>query len=500
MNVPTRQMIRACLIPFLLLAIGLPSVGQAATPQPEYRALWVDAFHPGFRDAREIKKLLADARAARFNALFIQVRRRGEVFYNSLYEPKAPEVAPGFDPLAEVIRLAHDPGAGPRLEVHAWMVAYPIWNDQRVLPQSNKHFFRNHPDWIEKDFEGKSWDGESYNFDPAHPAVQRYLFSLAMELIARYDIDGLSLDRIRYPGNTWGYTPSSLARFALFHPSDLRPVPGDPAWLDFRREQVTQLVRKIYLSGIAQKPALKVSASTITWSPSIVNLAEWSTSTPYQKVLQDWRSWMKEGILDLNVPMDYYRHSPGRNDFARWASFAADQSYGHQVIIGCGGYLNAYVEIRDQLRMVTATIGPNTAIQGISLYSYATPSSASNASLATFASGNWSGRAEPLFSDTAPVPTMPWKATPWAGHLKGFVRNRHGMSTLEGVRILLTGGKSRSITTDATGFYGLVNLDPGLYTVVASASGYASATNRLVITKGQVATADFILGKAANKN
>jgi uncharacterized lipoprotein YddW (UPF0748 family) len=486
-------MLRAYIIFLILSATGLA----AATAQPGaeprvYRALWVDAFHPGLKDAKEVRKLVDEARAAHFNTLFIQVRRRGEVFYNSLYDPKAPEVAPAFDPLAEVIRLAHDTSTGPRLEVHAWMVAFPIWNDQR-LPKSEKHFFRNHPDWISKDLRGISWDGESFNFDPANPNVQRYLFSLAMELVARYDIDGLSLDRIRYPGNEWGYTTTALARFALFHSSRIRPNPTDPAWLEFRREQVTALVRKIYLSAIQQKPGLKISASTITWSPSISALPEWSTSTPYQKVLQDWRSWMKEGILDLNVPMDYYRHSSGRNDFVKWAMFAADQSYGHQVIIGCAGYLNNYAEGREQLRMVEAVVTTNSAIQGISLYSYATPSNVTNSSFATFATSGWLEKPEMIFSTSATVPPMPWKTMAWTGHIKGFVRAKKKLATLEGVRILITGGKARSITTDATGFYGFANVEPGLYNVVASAPGYIPATNRLVVTKGKVATSDFLL-------
>jgi uncharacterized lipoprotein YddW (UPF0748 family) len=462
---------------------------------PSYRALWVDAFHPGLGDAKEIKKLVNEARAAHFNTLFIQVRRRGEVFYNSLYDPKAPEIAPSFDPLAEVIRLAHDTSLGERLEVHAWMVAFPIWSDQR-LPKSAQHFIRKHPVWVSKNDKGKDWDGESFNFDPANPNVQRYIFSLAMELTARYDIDGLSLDRIRYPGNEWGYTTTALARFGLTHPSKIRPLPTDPAWMGFRREQVTALVRKIYLSAIEQKPGLKISASTIMWAPSISALSEWSTSAPYEKVLQDWRAWMKEGILDLNVPMDYYRHPSAQKDFTKWAMFAADQSYGHQIIIGCGGYLNGYREGREQVRMVASAVTAHSSVKGFSLFSYASPASSPNASFAAFANGSEAGTVEPLFSTPAAIPSMPWKQMSWSGHLKGFVRTNKKLAPLDGARIMIKAEQTQNSATDATGFYGFANIEPGFYGIVASAPGYATMTNHVQVLKGKVSTIDFILNPA----
>ena len=96
----------------------------------EWRGWWVDAFHAGIKSPTEVAQLVSHARAAHINALFVQVRKRGDAYYNSALEPKAPEIAsPSFDPLAELVRLAHDTSGGqPRLDVHAWIVAYNIWN------------------------------------------------------------------------------------------------------------------------------------------------------------------------------------------------------------------------------------------------------------------------------------------------------------------------------------------------------------------------------------
>src|SRR6266536_2488739 len=94
---------------------------------PELRAVWVDAFHDGFKTRAQVDDLVAWARSANLNALFVQVRRRGDAYYLKSFEPRAedPDLAPGFDALQYLIDRAHQ---GPqRLQVHAWLATLPIW-------------------------------------------------------------------------------------------------------------------------------------------------------------------------------------------------------------------------------------------------------------------------------------------------------------------------------------------------------------------------------------
>ena len=96
-----------------LLAAALAMCGAAA----EYRAWWVDAFHGGFKTPAEVDKLVEDATTSRTNALFVQMRRRGDVYFLESSEPPAEDVTyqPGFDALAYTIEKAHARG----MEVHA---------------------------------------------------------------------------------------------------------------------------------------------------------------------------------------------------------------------------------------------------------------------------------------------------------------------------------------------------------------------------------------------
>ena len=102
---------------------------------PELRAVWVDAFHDGFKSPEQVDDLVAWAREANSNALFVQVRRRGDAYYLKSFEPRAddPDLAPGFDALQYLIDRAHQ---GPqRLQVHAWLATLPIWHRARYPPR-----------------------------------------------------------------------------------------------------------------------------------------------------------------------------------------------------------------------------------------------------------------------------------------------------------------------------------------------------------------------------
>ena len=159
----------------------------------EFRGLWVDSWSPGLFDAAQISQLVNDARAGHFNALIVEVRRRGDAFYNSSFEPKNASLAPDFDPLADLLAKAHNTNDGPRLAVHCWIVTYPVWTAGAAPPQPD-HPLNLHPEWRNQTYHGLFTDGHAYYFDPGHPEVQQHTFNVAMDIITRYDVDGLNWD------------------------------------------------------------------------------------------------------------------------------------------------------------------------------------------------------------------------------------------------------------------------------------------------------------------
>ncbi len=475
---------------------GGPSPALAQTADPEIRGVWVDTWGAGFRNATEIDQLIADAQRANLNAIFPQVRRRGDAFYNNALEPKNASVSPsGFDPLAYLIQRAR--AANPPIEVHAWIVVYPIWNNQNTPPASPNHVYNKHPEWLTQSNTGALWDGSNYQLDPGHPEVQRHTLDVAMDIISRYEVDGFHLDYIRYNGRNWGYNEVAVERFNSRFGRTGQPSPTDSAWMRFRRDQVTDLVRKIYLNAIDLKPDVNVSAATIAWAPGITSTGQFNNSSAYASVFQDWRGWMEEGIIDLNIPMMYFNHSERPNDWNNWNTFVKNHRYNRHAAAGAGWYMNSVANSITQLRSTRTPTSAGNRTDGAVGFSYRVTNN-QGIGRTTFLNALSSpsahdGVTPPIYAQPAPLPAMPWKTNPTRGHLKGHITEAGTGRVLDGLTATLSGPQNRSLRSGATGFHGAVDLPPGTYQFTVNASGYATFQQSVQITAGQVATLDAAL-------
>lgn len=465
--------------------------------QPEFRALWADTFHAGMRTAGEVSAMVNQARAANCNAIIVEVRKRGDAYYNSTIEPKATDVSPqSFDPLADLITKAHT--GGPRVEVHAWITTYLIWNSLATAPASPNHPYNLHPEWLSRDNTGTQWDGGNYQFDASLPEVQKHVFNVAMDIISRYDVDGFNFDYVRYSGRTWGYHSNAVTRYQRRFNAPGTPLSTDPNWLQFRRDQVSGLVRKVYLNAIAIKPQIKISADTICFAPGITTDAQWfSSSSAWGNVLQDWRGWMEEGILDLNIPMMYFDHRRYAADWTAWGTFVKEHQYSRHAALGQGSYLNTLSNVIAQLRTArVASPGSNATAAGMAIYSYAEPVTNDTSEVVLYNAlvnpTAFDPNPVPIFAEAVAPPVMTWKTAPTRGYLKGTIRGPGG-NELDGAIVMFTGPMSGGRTNDATGFYGFANLLPGTYTVTASYSNLLPRSAQVTITTGAVATLDFAL-------
>lgn len=491
-----RRRWRVCFCLAVLLAVP-------GSEAQEFRAFWVDAFHPGFKSAAEVSQLIADLRTANGNAVIVEVRKRADAYYNSNFEPKATDIASNFDPLQDLINKAHDTNSGPRIEVHAWIVTYPIWGSLSTNSLPAGHPLALHPDWLthSNSVSGPTWNLSNYSFDPGHPEVQKHTFNVAMDIISRYDVDGLNFDYVRYAGNYWGYNQVTVNRFNARFGRTGEPSRSDSAWLQFRRDQVTSLVRKVYLSAITLKPQVKISADTICFAPGVTTDTGWTNSAAaYTTVLQDWRAWMEEGILDLNIPMMYFDHNVWASAWANWSLFAKDHRYNRHLAIGPGIYLNTVSNSLVQLRTTRVTTARGNRADGISGYSYAVPAGDGTSRATFFAaltqtntSRLYETNPAPLFAASVSPPVLTWKTAPTRGHLKGLVAEAVTNRTLDGATMTLTGPTNRTFSSDATGFFGAVDLSPGSYTVAASFPGFFPRSTNVTVATGAVSQADLLL-------
>ena len=130
---------------FLVAALLQTGTTTARAAEPEFRALWVDAFGEGIFNEAEVTKLVNAAKAMNVNALVVQIGRRGDCFCNRASMPRTQAgISPyPYDPLDAIIAKAHAAG----IEVHAWIITTALWNANwgpTTRPRDPTHAFNQH--------------------------------------------------------------------------------------------------------------------------------------------------------------------------------------------------------------------------------------------------------------------------------------------------------------------------------------------------------------------
>jgi uncharacterized lipoprotein YddW (UPF0748 family) len=193
------------------LAVGLAAAGPAAPAVAappageETRALWV--VRHAITTPGRVDQVVEIASQLNINTLLVQVRGRGDAYFQSEITPRAEDLgatSPDFDPLERMIRRAHAAG----LEVQAWINVYLVWSAGEP-PRSPLHVVNAHPEWISvradgqrlvemlpEDFEEQKLEG--MYLAPGNPEVKRHLREIVREIVTKYEIDGIHLDYVRY--------------------------------------------------------------------------------------------------------------------------------------------------------------------------------------------------------------------------------------------------------------------------------------------------------------
>ena len=282
-----------------------PEQRPLAQVAPYRRLLWVSRWD--YRKPEDVERIFYRAAQARFSDVMFQVRGEGTAFYKSSLEPWAWELSgrgiagagtdPGWDPLAKALMEGHRYG----LKVHAYLNVMPGWAQREVAPAASGQLFSIHRSWFMMDVDGERMDprrlkeGPTYAYlDPALPRVREHLAAVAREVAARYPVDGIHLDYIRYPceHGEYSFNPEVVQRFRDLYGGSPRRRPRD--WAKFRRDQVTEVVRAISRAVRQARPGVELSAAIIADPEKRRNDA-----------CQDAERWLKEGLLDAVAPMAY---------------------------------------------------------------------------------------------------------------------------------------------------------------------------------------------------
>ncbi len=358
-------------------------------PLPAERGLWVvrtTLVHPD-----SVRAMVRRAARAGFNTLLVQVRGRGDSYFADGLEPRADPLRgqPDFDPLALAITDARRLG----LKVHAWINVHLVSSAAR-LPADPEHLVHARPDLlavsreIAADVHGMDPADPAYlerlrrhadesrsrleglYSSPSHPDVKERVYRVAMDLVERYDLDGIHLDYVRYPSDDFDYSRDALARFQSWirgwarAPLRLAELEGATAenplaladslpgaWSEFRRTQITDLVGRVSRGVKRRRPEAVVSAAVFPDPASSLDERH-----------QDWGTWIRAGIIDVVVPMAY---TPDEVRFEELIADATAVAGPQRVWAGVGAHLTTY-----EGAVLEIGIARRLGVRGVMLFSY----------------------------------------------------------------------------------------------------------------------------------
>ena len=335
----------------------------------EGRGIWVVRYR--LNSPVLLDQIVEDARRGKFNLLFVQVHGRGDAYYCSQFVPRSEvlaETPSTYDPLDYVLQQGHTAG----LQVHAWLNVFYVWPYPPPLPLSPQHVVNSHPEWLVVDEEGRTLTqygederaaepSEGLYLDPANPLVRDHFLQVCREVAESYDVDGIHLDFIRYPGSRWGFNQEPLEAFIrhwgvdprLLSPWVRRPLPDRfikrniplhlrwhyyyySLWAEQKSRYVTNLVRDVHQEVKSTRPQTILSAAVFP-DPQVA----------YYLKGQDWPTWMDQGYLDLVVPMAY--HGDQHRVMAQMAE-AKMRAQGGVVFAGLGAWIKNPDQIRQEGR------------------------------------------------------------------------------------------------------------------------------------------------------
>ena len=283
---------------------------QAVAPFREFRAAWVATVanidwpsQPGLpieEQQKEMIALLDRAAALHFNAIILQVRPAADAIYDSPYEPWSYYITgkmgeaplPHYDPLEFAIQEAHKRG----MELHAWFNPYRALHPTNRSEISPDHISRTNPDFV-VEYGNFLW------LDPGNRDAKEHTLNVILDVVKRYDIDGVHFDDYFYPYPSY---------------ADGKDFPDDASWelaqkngntlsrADWRRENVNTLMRELSERIKEVKPHVKFGISPFgIWRPGYPENTTGFDAFSY--LYADARLWLQQGWVDYFTPQIYYR-------------------------------------------------------------------------------------------------------------------------------------------------------------------------------------------------
>ncbi|WP_307735330.1 glycoside hydrolase family 10 protein [Massilia soli] len=317
-------------MPVAKAPLTVPAVGKQSEPPAaprEFRAAWVSTVAnidwptkqnlSAAQQQAEAIAILDRAKAMNMNAIVLQVRPSADAIYPSKLEPwteylngaqgEAPK--PWYDPLKFWVTEAHARG----LELHAWFNPYRARHATAKSPNVASHISRSNPTAV------KTY-GKFLWMDPAEESASKQTLDVILDVVRRYDIDGVHLDDYFYPYpiEAPGQTGAEAAALDGSAPKTELDFPDQPAWdryvrgggkLDrahWRRDNVNRLIKEIYAGVHREKSWVRFGISPFGIARPDRRPPTISGFSQYDKLYADAELWLENGWVDYFVPQLYW--------------------------------------------------------------------------------------------------------------------------------------------------------------------------------------------------
>ncbi|MSR66522.1 MAG: hypothetical protein EXS24_04015 [Pedosphaera sp.] len=278
----------------------------------EFRGAWIATVgnidwpsKPGLTTAQQQAELIAlfdMASAMNLNAVIFQVRTGCDALYNSRHEPWSEYLTgkmgepptPYYDPLDFAVREAHARG----LELHAWFNPFRARYHQAKSEVSAGHVSRKQPALV-RQYAEWLW------LDPGLKAANDISINVMIDVVKRYDVDGIHIDDYFYP-----YPVKDKAGKLMEFPDDAswnayRQRGGKLERADWRRENINQFVKRLHTAIHAEKSWVKFGVSPFgIWKDGVP--AGIKGFDAHALLYADARLWLQNGWMDYCAPQLYW--------------------------------------------------------------------------------------------------------------------------------------------------------------------------------------------------
>jgi uncharacterized lipoprotein YddW (UPF0748 family) len=281
------------LISFITVILSSSPTRAIAPPRQEIRGVWMTINDAEIlKDRTKMHEAVAQLAKLHFNTIYPVVWNSGYVMFPSTVAQRTgiqPFVYTGYqgqDILADLIAEAHRQG----------LIVIP-WFEFGFMTPPTSELALNHPAWITQRQDGtQTWDsaaGEVVSLNPFHPQVKQFLTDLVLEIVTRYDADGIQFDDHASLPNQLGYDKYTVALYKQETKKSPHRDPQNPTWVRWRANKITTFMVSLHKAIKAVKPYFIFSVA-----PNPYDFA-------YKAHLQDWLTWVRKGIVDELIVQVY---------------------------------------------------------------------------------------------------------------------------------------------------------------------------------------------------